>query len=79
MSPEIIFFKNAGNFRQWLKINHAKAQELQVGFYKVGSGKQNMSWSEAVDEALCFGWIDGVRNSIDTDSYYTTEKIKQLE
>jgi len=69
MPAEVIFFKNAREFRQWLKLNHAKEQEVQVGIYKVGSGKQNMSWSEAVDEALCFGWIDGVRNSIDEHSY----------
>ena len=69
MPAEVMFFKNAAEFRKWLKINHSKAQELQVGFYKVGSGKQNMTWSEAVDEALCFGWIDGVRNSIDEYSY----------
>ncbi|HSB93259.1 MAG TPA: YdeI/OmpD-associated family protein [Flavitalea sp.] len=69
LPTDVVFFKNAAEFRQWLKSNHSKAQELQVGFYKVGSGRQNMTWSEAVDEALCFGWIDGVRNSIDATSY----------
>jgi len=69
MPADVIFFKNAAEFRKWLKAKHASAQEVRVGFYKVGSGKKNMSWSEAVDEALCFGWIDGVRNSIDEESY----------
>ena len=69
MPGEVIFFKNAAEFRQWLKLNHSTATEVQVGFYKVGSGRANMSWSEAVDEALCFGWIDSVRNSIDAESY----------
>ena len=63
------FFSNPSEFRNWLQKNHSKETELLVGFYKVGSGKPNMSWSEAVDQALCFGWIDGVRRSIDNDSY----------
>lgn len=49
--------------------NHAKATELLVGFYKVGSGIPSMTWSQSVDEALCFGWIDAVRKSIDKESY----------
>ena len=64
------FFASASEFRKWLEKNHAKKTELLVGFYKVGSGKQNMTWSESVDQALCFGWIDGVRKSIDEHSYY---------
>jgi uncharacterized protein YdeI (YjbR/CyaY-like superfamily) len=64
-----IFFETASDFRKWLKKNHNKETELLVGYYKVGSGKPSMTWSESVDEALCFGWIDGVRNSIDKDSY----------
>jgi uncharacterized protein YdeI (YjbR/CyaY-like superfamily) len=67
MTP--IFFANQAGFRNWLKKNHKKEQELLVGFYKVDSGKQNMTWSQAVDEALCFGWIDGVRKSIDDERY----------
>jgi uncharacterized protein YdeI (YjbR/CyaY-like superfamily) len=67
MTP--IFFAKQSDFRKWLQKNHKKETELLVGFYKVGSGKPSMSWSEAVDEALCFGWIDGVRRSIDKDSY----------
>ena len=64
-----IFFAKQSDFRKWLKANHKKEKELLVGFYKVGSGIPSMTWSESVDEALCFGWIDGVRKSIDNDSY----------
>lgn len=64
-----MFFKNAAAFRRWLERNGLREQELVVGFYKVGSGKPSMSWSESVDEALCFGWIDGVRKRIDDLSY----------
>lgn len=64
-----IFFATPADFRKWLKKNHQKETELLVGFYKVGSGKPSISWSQSVDEALCFGWIDGVRTSVDKDSY----------
>ena len=67
MTP--IFFAKQSDLRKWLQKNHAKETELLVGFYKVGSGKPSMTWSQSVDEALCFGWIDGVRKSIDKDSY----------
>jgi uncharacterized protein YdeI (YjbR/CyaY-like superfamily) len=67
MTP--IFFTNQASFRMWLEENHKKENELLVGFYKKESGKPNMTWSQSVDEALCFGWIDGVRRSIDKDSY----------
>ena len=63
------FFANQTAFRKWLEKNHKKEKELLVGFYKVASGKQNMTWTQSVDQALCFGWIDGVRKSIDSDSY----------
>ena len=63
------FFARQSDFRKWLQKNHKKETELLVGFHKVGSGKPSMTWSQAVDEALCFGWIDGVRKSIDKDSY----------
>ena len=64
-----VFFESAAAFRQWLEQNGLREQELVVGFYKVGSGKPSMSLSESVDEALCFGWIDGVRKSIEDHSY----------
>lgn len=67
MTP--IFFTNQAGFRKWLIKNHKKETELLVGFYKKKSGRANMTWSQSVDEALCFGWIDGVRRSIDNDSY----------
>jgi uncharacterized protein YdeI (YjbR/CyaY-like superfamily) len=63
------FFKTPSAFRKWLAVNHAKAKELQVGFYKKGSGKPSITWPESVDEALCFGWIDGIRKRIDDESY----------
>lgn len=63
------FFPTAAAFRKWLAANHAKSKELSVGFYKKNSGKPSITWPESVDEALCFGWIDGVRNSIDEESY----------
>lgn len=66
---EPTFFETQQDFRKWLEKNHTKEQALLVGYYKVGSGKLSMSWSQSVDEALCFGWIDGVRKSIDGDSY----------
>jgi uncharacterized protein YdeI (YjbR/CyaY-like superfamily) len=65
----IKFFSSQSEFRKWLKTNHKKESELIVGFYKKDSGKFNMSWSDSVDEALCFGWIDSTRRSIDDLSY----------
>jgi uncharacterized protein YdeI (YjbR/CyaY-like superfamily) len=63
------FFKTPAAFRQWLAANYAKSKELWVGFYKKDSGKPSITWPESVDEALCFGWIDGVRKSLDAESY----------
>jgi uncharacterized protein YdeI (YjbR/CyaY-like superfamily) len=63
------FFSSQSEFRKWLEKYHKLETEIIVGFYKVTSGKQNMTWSQSVDEALCFGWIDGVRKSIDNVSY----------
>ncbi len=54
------FFPTPEDFRTWLEKHHAKAQELLVGFHKKGSGLPSLTWPESVDEALCFGWIDGV-------------------
>jgi uncharacterized protein YdeI (YjbR/CyaY-like superfamily) len=67
MNP--IFFENKQAFYSWLEENHTKAKELLVGYYKVSTGKPSMTWSESVDQALCFGWIDGIRRSIDDESY----------
>jgi uncharacterized protein YdeI (YjbR/CyaY-like superfamily) len=67
MTPE--FFATPSKLRTWLARNHHKTGEVWVGFYKKKSGKANITWPEAVDAALCFGWIDGVRKSIDEISY----------
>ncbi len=67
MEPQ--FFKDPQDFRKWLEKNHDKATEKIVGLYKKGSGQANMSWSELVDEVLCFGWIDGKGKSIDDDRW----------
>jgi uncharacterized protein YdeI (YjbR/CyaY-like superfamily) len=64
------FFAKQSEFRKWLAKNHDRETELYVGFYKVSSGKESITWPQSVDEALCFGWIDGVRKNIDADSYY---------
>ncbi len=63
------FFPSQSDFRKWLEKNHDKKTELLVGFHKVGTGKASMAWSESVDQALCFGWIDGIRRRLDDDSY----------
>jgi uncharacterized protein YdeI (YjbR/CyaY-like superfamily) len=63
------FFATPADFRAWLAANHAKASELLVGFYKVGTGKPSITWPQSVDQALCFGWIDSVRRSLGADAY----------
>ena len=63
------FFATQAQFRAWLEKHHKKETELLVGFYKVSSDIPSMTWSQSVDQALCFGWIDGVRKSIDAESY----------
>jgi uncharacterized protein YdeI (YjbR/CyaY-like superfamily) len=63
------FFETPADFREWLERNHDKASELLVGFYKRDSGRPSITWPESVDQALCFGWIDGVRKRIDDISY----------
>ncbi|RYX95291.1 MAG: bacteriocin-protection protein [Comamonadaceae bacterium] len=67
--PSATFFSNALAFRRWLTAHAGTAKDLLVGYHKVGTGKPGMSWPESVDEALCVGWIDGVRKRIDDDSY----------
>ena len=67
MNPK--FFATQAAWRTWLATHHATAAELLVGFYKVGTGKPSITWNQSVDEALCFGWIDGVRRSIDDRAY----------
>jgi uncharacterized protein YdeI (YjbR/CyaY-like superfamily) len=64
-----LFFSNQSQLRKWFEKNYDKKSELFVGYYKVSSGKPSVNWSQSVDEALCFGWIDGIRKSIDEESY----------
>lgn len=66
---EPLFFATPAEFRAWLAEHHETESELLVGFYKKGSGEPSITWPESVDAALCFGWIDGVRKSIDAVSY----------
>jgi uncharacterized protein YdeI (YjbR/CyaY-like superfamily) len=64
-----LFFSTPQEFRDWLDEHHETEAEVVVGYYKKGTGKQSMTWPESVDQALCYGWIDGVRRSIDEESY----------
>ncbi|HEY4996850.1 MAG TPA: YdeI/OmpD-associated family protein [Solirubrobacteraceae bacterium] len=64
-----IFFPTPGDWRKWLAEHHLSKREVLVGLYKKASGRGGMSWSEAVDQALCFGWIDGVRRGVDEHSH----------
>ena len=65
----IVFFRTPADLRKWFRANHAKGDELWVGYYKKGSGKASVTWPESVDEALCVGWIDGIRKRLDEHSY----------
>ena len=65
----IKFFKTQKDWRRWLSKNHDQVDVLEVGFYKVDTGKPSINWKQSVDEALCFGWIDGRRTNIDEASY----------
>src|SRR5262249_36070143 len=64
-----IFFRAPADLRKWFAANHANARELWLGFFKKGSGKPSVTWPESVDEALCVGWIDGIRKRLDEESY----------
>jgi uncharacterized protein YdeI (YjbR/CyaY-like superfamily) len=67
MTPK--FFATPEKFRDWLEAHHESEKELLVGFYKKETGKPSITWRESVDEALCFGWIDGVRRSLGAEAY----------
>ena len=69
MAAKPKFFTSPEQFRAWLEKNHATADELEIGFHKKSSGKKSITYAEALDEALCFGWIDGVRRSLNETSY----------
>jgi uncharacterized protein YdeI (YjbR/CyaY-like superfamily) len=66
---DAVFFSSPDEFREWLGANHDSADELWVGFHKRATGKPSLTWPQSVDQALCFGWIDGLRKSIDDQSY----------
>ena len=66
---EPIFFASPREFREWLEKHHEAAFELWVGFHKKATGRPSLTWPESVDEALCFGWIDGIRKSVNAEAY----------
>lgn len=75
------FFSTPAQFRQWLERNHDRETELLVGFHKKASGKKSVTYNEALEEALCFGWIDGVRRNLDETSYtirFTPRKPRSI-
>lgn len=80
-SDKPAFFSTPARFRQWLLKNHESAPELWVGYYRKDSGRPSITWPESVDEALCFGWIDGIRKKVDDESYkirFTPRRAKSI-
>lgn len=78
---EAKFFTSPKQLRQWLERNHDRASELMIGFHKKSSGKKSITYAEALDEALCFGWIDGVRRKLNDTSYvqrFTPRKPRSI-
>ncbi|MDX6648632.1 MAG: hypothetical protein QOJ97_583 [Solirubrobacteraceae bacterium] len=69
MPDEPVFFAHPEEFRAWLERHHESASELLVGFHRKGTGRPSLTWAQSVDEALCFGWIDGVRRRVDAERY----------
>jgi len=81
VTQEPVFFATPAKFRAWLDKNHDSAGELLVGFYKTSSGKPSITWPESVADALCFGWIDGIRRSVDDERYtirFTPRKPRSI-
>ena len=79
MTPR--FFTSPAAFRAWLEAHHSDVRELWVGFYRKGASKKGIAYLEAVDEALCFGWIDGVKKRVDDDGYmhrFSPRKVKSV-
>src|ERR671918_1370893 len=75
------YFRTPSDFRRWLEKNHSKAAELYVGFHKKASGEPSITYPEALDEALCFGWIDGVRKKLNETSFvqrFTPRKPRSI-
>ncbi len=77
--PSVKYFRDAAAFRRWLEKNHARETELWVGFYKKGAERTGITYREALDQALCFGWIDGILHRVDDERYthrFTPRKTK---
>ena len=77
---EVIFFTSQQEFTDWLE-NYADAHELWVGYFRKSTGRASLTWSSSVDVALCYGWIDGIRKTIDDQSYkirFTPRKLKSV-
>lgn len=78
---DLIFFNNQKEFRDWLEEHHSETRELWLGYYKKSTGRASLTWSASVDAALCFGWVDGIRKTIDSESYkirFTPRKIDSV-
>jgi uncharacterized protein YdeI (YjbR/CyaY-like superfamily) len=82
MEPhDVRFFAAPDAWRAWLEAHHADAREVWVGYHKRATGRPSLTWAESVDQALCFGWIDGIRKRIDDDSYairFTPRKARSV-
>jgi uncharacterized protein YdeI (YjbR/CyaY-like superfamily) len=75
------YFETGAEFRAWLERYHSTSNDLLVGYFKKGSGRPSITWPESVDQALCFGWIDGVRKGIDDERYsirFTPRKLGSI-
>jgi uncharacterized protein YdeI (YjbR/CyaY-like superfamily) len=80
-SDRPVFFSTPVRFRRWLIKNHDRVDQLWVGYYRKDSGRASITWPESVDEALCFGWIDGIRKKVDPESYkvrFTPRRSKSI-
>ncbi len=78
---DVIFFQSPSDLRDWLEQNHATTTELWVGFYKKGAAQAGITYAQAVDQALCYGWIDGIRKGIDASGYtnrFTPRKSRSI-
>ncbi len=78
---EVNFFNNEEEFNDWLEEHHAEASEIWVGYFRVSTGRPSLTWSASVDAALCFGWIDGIRKTIDKQKYkirFTPRKVNSV-
>jgi uncharacterized protein YdeI (YjbR/CyaY-like superfamily) len=78
---KITFFRSPSELREWFEKHHATARELWVGYYKKSSGEPSITWPESVDEALCVGWIDGIRKNVDESRYkirFTPRKPRSI-